>query len=90
MNKKSLSNLSLAFGLTVIGSTSNAEPVSISLENYTFDFASIGYEISVIGNISNFSEPLKGSDYTTIKDNGYSMKVRISALSRKGKRDLTN
>ena len=66
-----------------------AEPVAISLEEYTFDFATIGYNIQVNGKIRNGFEPLEGSDYTTLYNNGYSIRVRVSTLSRKGKRDLT-
>lgn len=80
------------FTATIIASTFtvNADPKPISLENYTFDFATIGYEIQVSGSISNGSEPLEGSDYTWLRSDGYKIKVRISPLSRKGKRDLTN
>lgn len=83
----------LAFSAATIIATSytaSAEPTPISLEDYTFDFATIGYEIQVSGMVSNFSEPLEGSDYTWISNDGYRMKVRVSPLSRKGKRDLTN
>jgi hypothetical protein len=66
-----------------------AEPVQITHENYTFDFATIGYEVEMTGTIYNISEPLENGDYVWLHDSGYRIKVSFDALSRKGKRDLT-
>lgn len=64
-------------------------PVATTLEAYSFDFATIGYEIEVQGTVRNLSEPLEGSDYTWLTSKGYKMKVRISPLARRAKQSLT-
>jgi len=75
--------------LSVWASSLKAEPRRISLQDYSFDFASIGYEIKTFGQLGHSFEPLEAGDFTWLKDKGYRIRVRISPLSRAGKKELT-
>ncbi len=87
--KNFLSALAIAFTFTATASVADPSKIT-SLEDYTFDFATLGYEVVFSGIIYNYSETLENGDYVWLRDGGYNVKVSFDALSRKSKHDLTN
>ncbi len=66
-----------------------ADPIKTTLENYAYDFASIGYEISFPASSSYFI-PMSADDYFNATDGGYTLEVRIDGLSRKARKDFVS
>ena len=64
-----------------------SNPVKTTLENYAYDFPEIGYEISFPASSSYFI-PMSADDYFNAQDGGYTLEVRIDALSRKATKDF--
>lgn len=64
------------------------EPVSVTLNEYAFDFMKIGSHIVFVGNSSFFLTP--ESDVFKVSFNGYTIKVKPSKLSRNGRKDFTS
>lgn len=81
-----LSSISI---LSLLPVTAFAEPVNTTLEEYAFDFSSIGYEITFPATTAYFLDPMTGNDYFTVSSNGYSLEARIDKLSRKGRKEFT-
>ena len=65
----------------------HSSPVKTTLENYAYDFPEIGYEISFPASSSYFI-PMSADDYFNAQDEGYTLEVRIDALSRKATKDF--
>lgn len=66
-----------------------ANPIKTTLENYAYDFSSIGYEISFPASSSYFI-PMSADDYFNATDGGYTLEVRIDGLSRKARKDFVS
>ena len=67
-----------------------AAPPEVALSDYAFDFTAVGYEISVTGQSSYFSDQLDAGDYIDLRDGGYTIKTVIDGLSRKNKKKFIN
>ena len=65
-----------------------AEPVETTLNDYAFDFASIGYEIKFAGKTSYFSDELSANDYFDVRADGYTLRARADKLSRIGRKNF--
>ena len=65
-----------------------AEPVPVSLADYAFDFPTYGYEITVVGVTSNFTDRLTADDHITIDDEGYTLKTLIDRMGRKDRQQF--
>ena len=77
--------ISLLFLVSILQSS----PVKTTLENYAYDFPSIGYEISFTASSSYFV-PMSADDYFNATDGGYILEVRIDGLSRKARKDFVS
>lgn len=75
------------FILFIVFSGIKAELVQTTLEDYAYDFASIGHEISFFATSAYFI-PMSADDYFNASYGGYTLEVRINALSRKAKKDF--
>ena len=60
-----------------------SESPNVSLSDYVFDFPKYGYEITVTGTTSNYSDKLAADDHITIIDDGYSLKTLVDRMGRK-------
>ena len=67
-----------------------AAPPEVALSDYAFDFTTVGYEISVTGQSSYFSDQLDAGDSIALRDGGYTIKTVIDGLSRKNKKEFIN
>ena len=87
---KAIRNSAIAAALvSMIGAgAAHAEPVRVSLADYAFDFPAYGYEITVVGETSNFHDTLTADDYITIKADGYQLKTLIDRMSRKDRQQF--
>lgn len=72
----------LAFVGMVGISAVRAEPVTVSLGDYAFNFAEHGYEITVEGTTGFHGQKKTTDDFIWIYDDGYSLWSRIDRLSR--------
>lgn len=82
-----LAKIVLTFLVTVaIAHTAVAAPPEVTLPDYAFDFTTVGYEISVTGWSSYFSDPLDAKDYFELKDGGYTMRTVVGRLTRQNKK----
>ena len=77
------------FTFLFLASLLEAAPVKTTLENYAYDFPSIGYEISFTASSSYFV-PMSSDDYFNATDGGYILEVRIDGLSRKARKDFVS
>ena len=77
------------FTFLFLASLLEAAPVKTTLENYAYDFPSIGYEISFTASSSYFV-PMSADDYFNATDGGYILEVRIDGLSRKARKDFVS
>jgi hypothetical protein len=66
-----------------------AKPISTTLQDYAYDFSTIGYEI-IFPAISGYFDAMNAGDYFHAKDKGYTIKVRIEGLSRNSRRDFVS
>ena len=64
-----------------------AKPVSTTLQDYAYDFSTIGYEIAFPASSSYFI-PMTADDYFNATDGSYTLEVRIDGLSRKARKDF--
>jgi len=80
-----IKSVSFLFLVSILQST----PVKTTLENYAYDFPSIGYEISFTASSSYFV-PMSADDYFNATDGGYILEVRIDGLSRKARKDFVS
>jgi len=71
--------------LSTVG-VSAAEYTKTTLEDYAFDFTSIGYEIEVSGKTSIFST--SADQWIWLRDTGRKVKVNFSTLSRNGRKQV--
>ena len=60
-----------------------AQPPVTKLAHYAFDFPKYGYEITVVGTVSNFASKLSADDHININDEGYRIKTLIDRMSRR-------
>ena len=65
-----------------------SEPVLVRLADYAFDFPTYGYEITVAGETSNFTDRLTADDHITIDDEGYALKTLIDRMGRKDRQQF--
>jgi hypothetical protein len=79
-----------ATAIALTATTAMAETPTTSLQDYSFDFATMGYEVKFNGVVNNYSEPLENGDYVWLQESGYRVKVSFDALSRNGKRQMTD
>ena len=75
--------------LIVFLSLLQATPIKTTLENYAYDFPSIGYDISFPASSSYFI-PMSADDYFNATDGGYTLEVRIDGLSRNARKDFVS
>lgn len=80
MRKALIAGVALA---TAWAAPAAAEPVSVSLQDYAFDFAQYGYEIAITGTTRNIHDTLTADDYITIEADGYKIKTLIDRMGRK-------
>ena len=66
-----------------------SESIKTTLENYAYDFPSIGYDISFPASSSYFI-PMSADDYFNATDGGYTLEVRIDGLSRNARKDFVS
>ena len=66
-----------------------AKPISTTLQDYAYDFSTIGYEITIPA-ISGYFDAMNAGDYFNAKDKGYTIKVRIESLSRNSRREFVS
>ena len=83
-----MKSLFFVFLAVVYALPAAAQPVTVSLADYAFDFPTYGYEITVVGEASNFSDKLTADDYITINDNGYNLKTLIDRMKRKDRQQF--
>tara|TARA_Y100000814_G_scaffold121400_1_gene86990 strand:- start:511 stop:921 length:411 start_codon:yes stop_codon:yes gene_type:complete len=65
------------------------KPTPTTLEDYAYDFSTIGYEI-VFPATSGYFDAMNAGDYFNAKDKGYTIKVRIESLSRNSRREFVS
>lgn len=85
--KKTLYFLVMAGALYGIPAASEPAQV-VSLSDYAFDFPIYGYEITVTGETSNFTDKLTADDHITIEDEGYTLKTLVDRMNRKDRKQF--
>ena len=65
-----------------------SESVEVTLADYAFDFATIGYEITVSGETGNIQDALTADDYISIEADGYTLKTLIDRMNRKDRQQF--
>ena len=78
----------LAIVVSAYAGSAVGQPVRVSLEDYAFDFPKYGYEITVAGITSNYTDKLMADDYITIDDEGYKLKTLIDRMGRKDRQQF--
>ena len=78
----------LALGAAIYALPAASEPVATSLADYAFDFPTYGYEITVTGETSNYTDKLTADDYITINDDGHKLKTLIDRMGRKDRQQF--
>ena len=78
----------VALACLIGAGTARAEPVSVSLADYAFDFPTVGYEITVTGETRNIHDKLTADDYITINDGGLKLKTLIDRMGRRDRRQF--
>tara|TARA_B110000116_G_C16654048_1_gene498661 strand:+ start:386 stop:805 length:420 start_codon:yes stop_codon:yes gene_type:complete len=75
--------------ILILAALLQSAPVKTTLENYAYDFPSIGYEISFPASSSYFI-PMSADDYFNVESGGYTLEVRIDGLSRTARKDFVS
>ncbi len=73
--------------ILLMGVTTLSIATVTSLEEYAYDFATIGYDVTITGD-STYFDPMNAGDYFTLEDSGYTLETRIDGMSRKGKKEF--